>query len=330
MRLAIIVTSILLAVCIPGAAQLKDSTEPTSKFIEVAGDHVVLHKDLQLVLRSRQIIATTTNRVGDVLKFEVIRPVIAGNLVVIAKGAPATGTLANSERAARGGKGGALELHLKSVQLVTGQEVPIISHARFDAADLDPGYAAMRGFGAVLLSSLAKGQEAKIPKGVRIPVWIEDDVTVRNADLIANQPTPQPSRTDAGSIYLFMDRDPAGRTLETKILIGEARYFVISEGAVRLEVPPGEYWIRTGRAAKNDRISKTKLEGFTHITVKGGESYYITCDEDKTDKWNAILRIIPPSEGDEHIERSELLWDYPLSSHTPELLRKLQMQPVRP
>lgn len=324
-KLATVLSALVIALCLQVTAQLQDSTASPASFVEVGPDRVVLRKDLQLVLRSKQVISGQANKVGDVLEFEVIRPVKAGDLVVIAKGAPATATLVVSERPGRMGKGGELELHLKSVQLVTGQKVPIISHVSFDAGESgNMDRAAMMGFGAVLLGSLKRGEEAKLPKGLRVPAWVEGDVTVSMADLAKNQPALQQPRADAGFLYLFVD-DVPGPVFEVKFMVGEAHYFLRPGLAVRVEVPPGDYWLRTGKAAKNENISKAKPADLFQLTVKGGESHYVTY---KADKKELTIRTLPEAEAEEHIEKSEVLWEYPLATQSPEALRNLQAQPI--
>ncbi|HYG97812.1 MAG TPA: hypothetical protein VD837_01685 [Terriglobales bacterium] len=328
MKLATLVTAVVLAFCLHSAAQLRDSSASPASFVEVADDQVVLKKDLQLVLRSKQVVSSQKNKVGDVLEFEVIRPVVAGNLVVIAKGAPAIAKLEISERAGRLGKGGVLRLNFESVQLVTGHKVPIISHVNLDAGNsVDLDRAAMMGFGAVLLGSMRRGEEATIPKGIRIPAWMVDDINVKTAELAAHQPPPPQPRTDVAYIYLFMDAVP-GPPFEVKFMVGEAHYFLLPELAVRIELPPGNYWLRTGKAAKNEKIAKAKPADLFHVALKGGESYYVTYGEDKADKKNFLIRTLPPAEAEEHIEKSEVLWDYSLANHSPETLRNLQAQPV--
>ncbi|GEM_PF-3805353 len=313
-------------------AQLKNpnAPQPTTPIkVEISEEKVVLHKDLEIVLRSKQGVSTRTNKIGDTLEFEVIRPVMAGDLVVVAKGATATGKIVESQRSGRMGKGGGLRIDVESVQLVTGEKLPLVSHVDFDA-----GYsgsmdrAAMIGFAGFLVGSLQKGQEAQAQKGSRMPAWVAADVSIPLADLRSSQPAPQPPRTDAGSIYLFMDAT-TGPSLEAKFLIGEAHYFVPSSLAVRIDVPPGDYWVRTGRAAKNDKFGKEEAAGLFHIALKAGDSCYITAEPDSHDRYNALLRTLAPADGEEHVEKSEVLFEYPLANRPEEVLRRLRAQPIK-
>jgi hypothetical protein len=121
----------------------------------------------------------------------------------------------------------------------------------------------------------------------------------------------------------------SGPVFEVKFLVGEMHYFMRPDLAVRIEVPPGDYWLRTGKAAKNENISKAKPADLFHQAVKGGESYYFTYEADKADRKNFAIRALPEAEAEEHIEKSEVLWDYSLATHSPERLRSLQAQPIK-
>ena len=100
---------------------------------EAAADAIVLTDGMPLVLRNNAPLSSKVCHVGDVLKFEVAKPMIASDLVVIAKGATATLRVTAAEPAHRRGKGGRLEVTFESVELVNGQTVPLHGTVSFKA-----------------------------------------------------------------------------------------------------------------------------------------------------------------------------------------------------
>ncbi len=329
MKSVVLLGAIVLSFNLQALAQSQGPNTTPASLVEVGADRVVLHKDLPILLRSTQVISSRANKAGDVVGFEIIRPIMAGNLVVIPEGAHVTATVAVADRAGRGGKGGRLKLEFKSVRLVTGQEVPISADAFFDAGRSGPSDATvMMGFAAVLFDSLRRGQDADLPKGLRFIAGTVNDAIVGTADLVASQPAPRAVKSDTGYLYLFMDAMD-GPQVACKFMVGEVPYVLLPELAVRVELPPGDYWLRTGRATKDQKIAKAKLADLTLVTVKGGESYYITWAEDPADKHNAFLRTVPAADAVEHIEKSAVLWDYPLAGQTPEKLREFRAQPLK-
>ena len=95
-----------------------------------------------------------------------------------------------------------------------------------------------------------------------------------------------------------------------------------------IELPPGDYWVRTGRAAKNDRFGKLRQADCLHVSVKAGESYYITAEPDAHDRHNAILRTYNAAEGDAHIEHSEVFYEFRNPTLDPDMRQRLQVQPA--
>lgn len=312
-------------------AQTTFSGPPVSSTAaEVSEGNVVLHKDLQVWLRSKGIVSTKTNKVGDTVEFEVIHPVMAGNLVVIAKGASATGKVVEAQKATRMLRGGALRVSMESVELVTGQKAALISHLNFDGGDSGQkmNRAAMMGFAGFVAASMKKGEEAGAPGGLRVPAWVVADVSVPLDDVKSNQHPAKQTQVDTGSVFLFMD-ETVGPPVEAKFLIGEGHYFVPSSTAVRIDLPPGDYWIRTGRAAKNDKFGKSAAAEALHVALKGGESYYITADQDLHDQHNALLRTLPPEEGEKHVEKSQVLYAYPVAGRAEGIRWQLETQPMK-
>lgn len=294
----------------------------------MTADKVTLKKNFQLVLRSRQTVTSKQGKAGDPLEFEVIRAVMAGDLVLVPRGAIATGHVTNAARAGMMQKGGALQIDIESVTLVTGQSLPLHGIIDFEGgASTGPGSNGMMGFGGYLASTLQKGSETGIPKGARLPAWVREDLSVDLAEVKKHQPAPAAPNTSFGSLYLFMDA-VAGRSLEAKFLVGEQHYFLPSEMSLVIELPPGDYWVRTGRTAKNDRFGKLRQADCLHLAVKAGESYYITAEPDAKDRRNAILRTYNAAEGDAHIEQSEVFYEFRSATLDPDMRQRLQVQPA--
>jgi hypothetical protein len=216
---------------------------------------VKLEEGTQVRLKLMETISSATAMAGQVVSFEVLDDVRVGEILVIAEGAPAWGTIVEAERKKSLGRGGKLAFRLDYVKAVDGTKAPLrttsISQGR--GKGLTTGIAA--GASAVLFWPAApffllmKGRNAEVPRGYHLAAFVDGDrliavreaaeagteapVTSRNpsAVLISQTASPAVSKGgEFGSVYIISD--PGGAEVEI-----DGAYYGNTPGLIR--VPAG-------------------------------------------------------------------------------------------
>jgi hypothetical protein len=124
-------------------------------------------------------------KVGDIVDFTIVRPVLVNGVTIIDKGASARGRITTAKKAGHWGKAGKLEWAMQDVQAVDGNRLP----ARFTKREVGDSKGGTVAVGAVattvlfppaaLLWGLKKGKPAIIAAGNRYTVFVHGDATVK-------------------------------------------------------------------------------------------------------------------------------------------------------
>jgi hypothetical protein len=124
-------------------------------------------------------------KIGDIVDFSAVRPVVVSGVTVIEKGASARGRITTAKKSGRWGKAGKLEWTMQDIQTVDGNRVP----ARFTkrtVGDSSGGTVAVAAtattilLGPVgLLWGLKKGKPAIIAAGNRYTIFVDGDTPVK-------------------------------------------------------------------------------------------------------------------------------------------------------
>ncbi len=132
-------------------------------------------------------------KVGDIVDFTVVRPVVIDGVTIFDKEASARARITTAKRAGHWGHAGKLEWTMQDVQAVDGNRVP----ARFTkrtTGDSKGGTVAVAAVATTvllgpfgLLWGLKKGKPAIIPAGNRYSAFVSGDTTVK-ARVTANTP----------------------------------------------------------------------------------------------------------------------------------------------
>jgi hypothetical protein len=132
-------------------------------------------------------------KVGDVVDFSVVQPVVVGGAVIFDKGASARARITTAKRAGHWGKAGKLEWAMQDVQAVDGNRVP----ARFTqrmTGDSKGGTVAVAAVATTvllgplgLLWGLKKGKPSIIPAGNRYKAFVHGDTSVKGRAASAAQ-----------------------------------------------------------------------------------------------------------------------------------------------
>jgi hypothetical protein len=301
---------------------------------DTTAESIVLHDGTLLVLRSKDPISSKLNHVGDVVRFEVAKPVMANDLVVIANGATVTARVTFAEPAQRKGKGGRLDVVFDTVELVTGGTTPI----RAMSSGTGGGRREMVGnmvTSGLLTAGLAaplfllqRGNEVEIRSGEKFGAALARELTLPRAEVAAHQPTPSEPRTDIAAVYVIkgtlkgvVDRWPPQLSMgEWPFAIGERDYQLSSSSALRIELPPGQYWLHIWHAPLN----KVEPEELISINAKGGESYYF---QFAIHGGSFALQKVSAEVGTESISEVDTFVTLPVGELKPDQLERLRVQP---
>ncbi len=124
-------------------------------------------------------------KVGDVVDFSVVRPVVINGVTIFDKDAPARARITTAKKAGHWGHAGKLEWAMQDVQAADGNRVP----ARFTKRSIGDSKGGTVAVAAVattvllgpfgLLWGLKKGKPAIIPAGNRYSAFVSGDSTVK-------------------------------------------------------------------------------------------------------------------------------------------------------
>ena len=138
-------------------------------------------------LRLESPISSATAEEGQTVSFSVADPVRAGNAIVIAQGAGATGTVTLSQKRRRMGRTGKLDFSIDRVRAVDGQWIPVRYAVtkkdggnRVMATGITTGILAAAFWPAAPFTLLMQGKDASVPKGAMFEVFTDDQHVVLN------------------------------------------------------------------------------------------------------------------------------------------------------
>jgi hypothetical protein len=124
-------------------------------------------------------------KVGDIVDFSVVHPVVVNGVIVFEKDAPARARITTAKKAGHWGHAGKLEWAMQDIQAADGSRVS----ARFTQRSIGDSKGGTVAVAAVattvllgplgLLWGLKKGKPAIIPAGNRYSVFVSGDTTVK-------------------------------------------------------------------------------------------------------------------------------------------------------
>jgi hypothetical protein len=135
-------------------------------------------------------------KVGNLVDFEVVKPVIVNGVTVFEKQAAARARITTAKRAGHWGKAGKLEWAMQDILAVDGNRIP----ARFTQRQIGDSKGGTVAVAAVattvllgpigLLWGLKKGKPAIIPAGNRYSVFVSGDTKIKGKPAEAAAVTP--------------------------------------------------------------------------------------------------------------------------------------------
>jgi hypothetical protein len=289
-------------------------------------------------MRALERATSSDAAVGQELRFEVIKPVKVGDLVVIPEGAIATAKVVGIDRPKRMGRGGRLSISIERVQMLDGQfaQLRTVVHRRAGGKDemfseMAGTVAFTRGLALPLtpLFLLKHGNDMAVSPGDRFQAFVDGDVPL-NLDTFVAASTSLATQPDVAVVYLFRSaHDSFFGNPQESVLCGEALVGVFHRDQfVRLELPPGLYWFRTGRAVfkKTQRLHE---KDYLALRVDAGSTYYLEVRAFRVSGWSgwdAHLIRLEREAGAAAVTQINYKAEHPLDKPTTKDLEKLQLQ----
>lgn len=135
---------------------------------KMAENKVVLNAGTSVVLETVSLIQSDQITVGQILDFRVKYDVKVEDDVVIPAGAIAKGQVMRAQKAKGLGKAGYLEVQIKSVTAVDGQEVLLTGGSVYNEGDDKETLAIVLGVFVCILFLTMKGKNAQVPPGYQV------------------------------------------------------------------------------------------------------------------------------------------------------------------
>jgi hypothetical protein len=148
-----------------------------------------LVKDTPVRVRTLKAISSATAHAGDTVEFEVLEDVLVDGIVVIRRGAKATGSVAEAEPKKHFGHDGKLAFNITSVRLADNEQAPVRCYHESSGS-------ANSSSNSVL--PLGSGKDVTIPQGTDFTALVDGDVHLkREAFGVAKDASAVPSTSPA-------------------------------------------------------------------------------------------------------------------------------------
>lgn len=214
---------------------VSQTQEPTTN-VKNAPSSGFLAEDTPVRLRLSQTLSSATAKLNDKVDFEVVEDIKVGNLVVIAQGATAIGTVTEARTKKSFGRAGKLNVNIDYVRLANGDKVSLRA-VKGGSGGSHTG--AMTGavvataivfFPAAPLFFFIKGKNIVIPKGTEITGFVAADTPMDPAKFGNNaiasfsnlnlQPPsdPKSETSDVGTVLVKSTPDASDITIDGKFV----------------------------------------------------------------------------------------------------------------
>lgn len=151
-------------------ARMAAETRPVAPPSEIILPHMTA-----VHLKLGRALSSATAHVGEEVDFEVAQDVVIKGVTVIAKGAPATGTVTEAEPKKRMGKAGKLGVSVSSVTLANNEKAALRSFGSDQSVDQASGSSL----------SLLHGKDVTLSKDAEVTAFVDDDVHLKVSSFTA-------------------------------------------------------------------------------------------------------------------------------------------------
>jgi len=155
------------------------ASQPTAAPAPPSTGDLVLRNGMQIRLRLAKAISSSTAKLGDHVDFVVAEDVVIDGFLVVAKGAPALGTVSEAETKRRLGHGGLLGITLSTVLLINNEKVAV------------RGYQETRGSSSSV--PMMSGKDVAFVQGTEFTALVDGDVRLKREAFTAKPEAATPS-----------------------------------------------------------------------------------------------------------------------------------------
>jgi PEGA domain len=170
---------LIFSQCVTVQAQ---QTQPDAAVSAPASTKLVLEDATPVKLRLSRNVSSADAKTGETVDFEVLEEVKVGDVLVVAKGGVAWGTVTDAEPKKRMGRGGKLDMTIDSVRLLDGEKAALRG-----VKDVQGGSHTGAMTGGIVAASLIvwpaaplfllmHGKDITIPKGTEITAYINGNL----------------------------------------------------------------------------------------------------------------------------------------------------------
>lgn len=142
---------------------------------------LVVPDGTELEVELMRMLSSKTAKVGDSVEFAVTRPVLVGNTIVIARGAPARGHVVAVKKKGFWGRRGKIEIGVQDVLTVDGNRISLRGQKHAEGGG-NVGKVAIAVVVSALLFwpvaplwGLVKGKDIELPAGTRAAAFVHGD-----------------------------------------------------------------------------------------------------------------------------------------------------------
>ncbi len=132
-----------------------------------------------VALETIGVILSEGTTVGQIIDFKVRADVKVGDKVVIPAGSIAKGQVSRVQAPKGLGKEGFIEIQIKSVKAIDGQEVQLASGSVYKEGQDKAGLSIVLGIFVCVLFLLMKGKNAEIAPGYQIDATVASNVSIK-------------------------------------------------------------------------------------------------------------------------------------------------------
>lgn len=143
---------------------------------------VILPSGTSVVMETITAINSKEATVGQVLEFKIKGDIKVNNKVVIAAGSIAKGQITRTQHAKAIGKEGYIEVQIKSVTAVDGQEVYLANSNLYKEGDNKQTLSIVLGVLVCVLFLFLKGKEVTIEPGYQVTASVAANTTIKVAE----------------------------------------------------------------------------------------------------------------------------------------------------
>lgn len=169
----------LLILCVLSLAAAQQDAAPSSSAPPSGG---VLQDGMPIKLQLLNKLDSHVAKAGDKIEFEIVNDVVVNGLIVLRRGAPATGVITASTGSKTMGRAGRLTFTIDEIGLSDGEKVPVRAYNR-TSGENKTGEMVYLMLNTPMVAApfflLMHGSNTVFPRGTQITAFVNGDLHLR-------------------------------------------------------------------------------------------------------------------------------------------------------